>query len=412
MYELTCPACENKSQHVFVRYGARTSCAQCQHRYQLTNEQVDRQIELPPEDNTVPNPLLFGSPVTKPPAPAHPAHSPRPRRQSENRGTGDTPALLTPEVDPTLHPAPKPKPPAEVQRMIAQRRAQRERKRLIIRIICIILGCTLPFALLIYMYMMARQIDDTSIKSDDGTTVFQSDAGNHSTSIDLQALNLITVKAERLAAPFWRIPQSDMPYQQPQGPNPIELEPGTTVGYDDANLTYIAPYTVHSDDVLELAIVHLSLLDHNQRVIATNQIPMALLTDVTMGLRSKGHINVQVPRTLASQMDSMASHTQVVKTMGNSVALREPMIESQITGENATLLIAAYNPLDKPLARCVFSIIAIDKQDGELAHWRVNWQRTIDPRQRVEFIVNIPISRFWSIGGWKLVAFGETEKLQ
>ena len=296
--------------------------------------------------------------------------------------------------------------------MIAQRRAQRERKRLIIRIVCIILGCSLPFALLIYMYMMARQIDDTSVKSDDGTTVFQSDTGNHSASIDLQALNLISVKAERLASPFWRIPQNDIPYQHPLGPNPIELESGTTVGYDDANLTYIAPYTVHSDDVLELAIVHLSILDSDSRVMATNQIPMALLTDVTLGLRSKGHISVQIPRTLASQMDSMASYTQVVKTMGNSVALREPMIESQIIGENATLLIAAYNPLDKPLSRCVFSIMAIDQQDGELAHWRVNWQRTIDPRQRVEFIVNIPISRFWSIGGWKLVAFGETEKLQ
>ena len=58
------------------------------------------------------------------------------------------------------------------------------------------------------------------------------------------------------------------------------------------------------------------------------------------------------------------------------------------------------------------SLYDIDQQDGELAHWRGNWQRTIDPRQRVEFIVNIPISRFWSIGGWKLVAFGETEKLQ
>ncbi len=97
--------------------------------------------------------------------------------------------------------------------------------------------------------------------------------------------------------------------------------------------------------------------------------------------------------------------------MGNSVAMREPMVESQIDTEDAKLFIAAYNPLNKPLKRCVFSIIAIDKQNNELAHWRVNWQRIIDPKQRVEFIINLPISKFWTIGGWKLIAFGETATL-
>ena len=412
MYELTCPACEHKSQHVFVRVGARVSCTQCQHRYQLASEQIQRLIELPSEDNTAPNALLFGSPVTKPPAPAHPAHSPRSTRRShENRANSETPPLLTPEVDPTLHPAPKPKPPAEVQRMIAQRRAQRERKRLIIRIVCIILGSALPLALLVYFYMMAGQIDETATKSDDGTTVFQNDVGNNAVSVDLRALNLVTVKAERLQAPFWRF-ASNKPYEEPTEPNPIELGAGDTSNSDEANTIFIAPFTVHSDQAIELAILHLSLIDAQERVFATNQIPMTLLTDVTMGLRSRGTVKVNIPNELAKTMFKMGSYTQVHQYMGNCVALREPMIESQIVGEDATLLIAAYNPLDKSLSRCVFSVQAIDKHGGELAHWRVNWQRTVDPRQRVEFKVHIPISRLWTIGGWKLVAFGETEKIQ
>lgn len=410
MYELICPACQSKSQHIFVRVGSRVSCAQCQHRYQILAEQVQRNIEIPAQDNTTPNPLLFGSPVTKPPAPAHPAHTPRAPRRQEQRANPDNPPLLTPEVDPTLHPAPKPKPPAEVQRMIAQRRAQRERKRLIIRVICIILGSALPIALLVYMYMMARQIDETSIKSDDGTTIFQNDIGNTVASMDLRALDLVTIKAERLQAPFWRL-ANNKPFEKPAEEDPIELGPGDTTNSDETNITYIAPYTVHSDKVIELAVLHLALIDAQDRVFATNQIPMTLMSDVTMGLRSRGTIKVKIPNDMAKMMFKMSSYTQVHQYMGNSVALREPMIESQIVGEDATLLIAAYNPLDKPLARCVFSVQAIDNHGNELAHWRVNWQRMIDPRQRVEFKVSIPISRLWTIGGWKLVAFGETEKL-
>jgi hypothetical protein len=374
----------------------------------MGTDHVLRQVELPSEDNTTPNPLLFGSPVTKPPAPAHPTHSPRPvRRQQEQRPISDDPPLMTPEVDPTLHPAPKPKPPAEVQRMIAQRRAQRERKRLIIRVVIIFLGSSLAITLLIYMFMMARQIDDITIKSDDGTTVFQNEPA--SSQLDLNALNLVTIKAERLDSPFWRL-TSNKPYEESDGQNVIQLESGNLVSRDEANMTYVASYTVHSPQVIELAILHLSLLDSQNRVYATNQLPMTLLTDTTIGLRSRGTISIEMPRDLANRMMKVANRTQVLMTMGNSIALREPMIESHIDGEDATLLIAAYNPLDKPLSRCVFSVLAIDKHGGELAHWRAVWQRTVDPRQRVEFMINLPISKLWTIGGWKLVAFGETEK--
>lgn len=406
MYELTCPACHQKSQHVFVRIGAKTSCAHCQHRYQLGNEQVQRNVQLPAEDNTTPNPLLFGSPVTKPPAPAHPTQV---RRQQDHRQNSNNPPLMTPEVDPTLHPAPKPKPPAEVQRMIAQRRAQRERKRLIIRVVIFFLGTTLAITLLIYMFMMARQIDEVTIKSDDGTTVFQNEPD--ASQSDLDAMNMVTIMADRLASPFWRL-ANNKPYEEPTGPNEIQLESGNLVSRDETNMTYVASYTVHSAHVIELAILHLSLINSQNRVIATNQIPMTLLTDTTIGLRSHGTISVKVPRDLASQMTRMGSSTEVLLTMGNSIALREPMIESHVNGEDATLLIAAYNPLDKPLDRCVFSVLAIDKRGEELAHWRVNWQRQVDPRQRVEFTVKLQISKLWSIGGWKLVAFGESEKPQ
>lgn len=412
MYELTCPACQSKSQHLFVRIGARSCCAQCQHRYQLATDLVLRQVELPSEDNTSTNPLLFGSPVTKPPAPAHPSHSPRPnRRAQENRSISEDPPLMTPEVDPTLHPAPKPKPPAEVQRMIAQRRAQRERKRLIIRIVSIILSASLPVALLIYMFSMARQIDEPAIKSDNGTTLFQNDTTSSSSANDLRTLNLVSVKAERLAAPFWRL-GSNKPYEEPAGQKLIQLDPGTPVGKDDATVTYMARYTVHSQQVLELAILHLSLIDSQNRVIATNQIPMPLLTDTTIGLRSRDTLRVDIPRDLASSMVKMGSFTEVIQTMGNCVELRDPVFESQIQGEDAILHIAAYNSLDKPLSRCVFSVVVIDNHGAELAQWKINWQRSVDPKQRVEFLVNIPVSRLWTIGGWKLAAFGETEKMQ
>lgn len=295
--------------------------------------------------------------------------------------------------------------------MIAQRRAQRERKRLIIRIVCIILGSTLPIALLVYMYTMARQIDETTIKSDDGTTVFQNDINSNMASGDLRSLDRITIKAERLQAPFWRIGDNS-PYEEPNGTDPINLSHGDTTTGDEANITYIANYTVHTNNVIELAILNLSLIDSQNRVVATNQIPLTLLTDISMGLHSQDTIKVNIPNNFAKQMFKMGSYTEVQKFMGNSVAMREPTIESQIYGEDAVLLITAYNPLSKPLARSVFSIKAIDTNKNELAHWLVSWQRTVDPRQRVEFKVNIPISRDWKIGGWKLVAFGETEKLQ
>ena len=405
MYELTCPACQNKSQHAFVRVGARVSCQQCQHTYQLGNEQIVPLKQIPSEDSTNPNPLLFGSPVTKPPAPAHPSHASKPtRKQESHRSSNAPPPLMTPEQDPTLHPEPKPKPPAEVQRMIAQRRAQRERKRIIIRIIIGILSFCLPAALLLYMFMMARQIEDTPSKSDDGTTLFQNVTPN--SQINMDNPNLITVKAERLASPFWHL--VNLPYEATDAIDQIILEPGNWVNRDDLNKTYVAHYTVHSPESLELVILHLSLVDSQNRIFATNQIPLTLLMNSTFGVRSNGTLNINVPIDLATRAIRVVSKTQVIQTMGNSVAMREPMVESQIDTEDAKLFIAAYNPLNKPLRRCVFSIIAIDKQNNELAHWRVNWQRIIDPKQRVEFIINLPISKFWTIGGWKLIAFGET----
>ncbi|MBL4700881.1 MAG: hypothetical protein JKX85_06455 [Phycisphaeraceae bacterium] len=407
MYELTCPACQHKSEHIFVRIGAKTSCSQCQHRYQLSAEQVQRLIAVPAEDGATPNHLLFGSPVTKPPAPAHPAHGQRQtRRQPEQRPPAADPPLMTPEEDPTLHPQPKPKPPAQVQLMIAQRRAQRERKRMIIRSIIGVLSVCLPVAVLVYMFMMAHKNDDQPLKSDDGMIVFKS--APKSPANDWYNRNLISIKAELLAAPFWRL--VDEPYEAFEDRGEIHIQPGTAVSRDEANITYVVSYSIDSPSVLELAILHLSLVDSRNRIFATNQIPLTLLTDSTMGIRSTGTLKIALPRDLASRMSKMVSQTQVLISMDNSIALREPMIESQIEGEHAQLLIAAYNPLDKPLQRCVFSIMAVDKSGEELAHWRVSWQRMLAPRQRVEFLVKLPISKSWAIDGWKLIAFGESVK--
>lgn len=406
MYELTCPACQNKSQHTFVRVGARVSCSQCQHQYQLGSEQIHKLSEIPSDDSTTPNLLLFGSPVTKPPAPAHPSHAPKPTRKTESQRTSSKapPPLMTPEEDPTLHPEPKPKPPAEVQRMIAQRRAQRERKRIIIRIIIGILSFCLPAALLLYMFMMARQIDDPPSKSADGMTLFENVTPN--TQINMNNPNLITVKADRLVPPFWRL--VNLPYEATDTVDEIILEPGNWVHRNDTNKTYVARYTVHSSEALELVLLNLFLVDSQNRIFATNQIPLTLLMNSPLGIRSNGTLNINVPIDLATRTVRVTSKTQVIQTMGNSIAMPEPMVEFQIGPEDAKLFVAAYNPLNKSLKRCVFSIMAIDKQNNELAHWRVNWQRHVKPKQRVEFLVNLPTSKFWTIGGWKLIAFGET----
>ncbi|MCC6580932.1 MAG: hypothetical protein IT440_10865 [Phycisphaeraceae bacterium] len=428
MYELTCPACSHKVDRPFVRLGARAACEDCGHRFQILSEHMVRQVTLPPEESTEDNPLLLGGSKGKPPppatasrggsraagsaasespaaasgtsAPAAPAgaatRSPATRAATtETNAEPAAPAGPAPAAtgDPTLHTPPSPPPSPTVAKMIAQRRAARRRRQYLILLLVGGLLLTLMLVMLLVWYV-TRGDNDTDAGATDS-------AGRGVTDASSLPPDLTLCSAEPLSRDNrWLSIDESKP--APDTDSRLTVS-GVKLTRQGDRRTLVAELAAAGPDLVELAMLRLMLVGTNQRVFAYLDMPMMLVGGSdTAADRKRLNVVVAVPPELAGRATDALGRASVSMVIPGGAMFHSIIVKPVTRTDHTLLQVTAYNPLDRPLQRAVFCVMARSAGDQTLGQWRVIWTLPVGPRERVEFAVQVPLGDpnvQWSVLG-------------
>jgi hypothetical protein len=217
-------------------------------------------------------------------------------------------------------------------------------------------------------------------------------------------LDLQIISAQRLDRPEWMTVDNET-FDGTIPDSPASLENGQMLAFNSQFMMYTADIRATGFDVIENASLRLILLDRgSSAVVARCQMPLMLLS----GHRTENPrrpITVFVPRQLAER-GRMVSWIQPRQVMAGGAMFPSVIGEPIGDGTRPAIKITAFNPLDGEINRCVFLIRAFDDRDATVARWRVILERTIGPRQRVEFVALTPVEPHWAIHAWEVVGAG------
>lgn len=411
MYELTCPACKHQIQLPFLRVGALAVCRACGHRYAIQREHIARLATIPPDTGSpADNPLLLGGTTSKPPPPPRPAPPPEapPKPPPAEVGVPISVLVAQPPANLELTPIqpilPHQEPSPDVARLIARRRAERMRYRRLIWIGSVFGVFFIVVAVALVTQMVHKNQSVTAVLAEWFGVSDVAD-GQAPTVMSPVALDLPVAQTDRLSPSFWR--EVDEVLSLPLPESRVKLVDGRLgpVPGGSETMMYTAGITTNAYEVIELATLHMMLVDKNNRVFARCQMPLMLISAQEVDRRPQP-VTVAVPRRLADRTATIATWVQVQQIMNGgamfSTVLHEPVGKSG-------LKLTAYNPLGTAMQRAVFHIRAFNKQRETVCRWRVEWTQPIGPRQRVEFVALTPLKEEWDIDDWEVIGAGGRE---
>jgi len=382
----------------FVRVGAMVACRGCGHRFQVQSEHVRRLAAVPADTGLdSDNPLLLGFACERPPSPPQAAPVIRSPREVVAERT-PTPELDEPRSpQPTLRPIQpvlKHEAPSEdVAKVIAMHRAQRGRARRIIwlLVLAVILVSTVV-ALLIAKNRAADQDGGEKVggKGSDGKA----------------QVRAVRLEATRMSAAGWQDVHETMGPEK--AASSVRLVKGRLIGGSSGHSTYRAELEVDGDGFVELATLHLMLLDEADRVFARNGVPLMLLSADQLRRSERHPVTVVVPRRLANRAAQVESWVQVHRVVepADGRILARLLWTSSTSPIGAELNIAANNPLNATMQRAIFFIRAFNRRHETVGRWRVDWRKRIGPGQRIEFTALIDSHDIPEIDAWEVVAAG------
>lgn len=290
--------------------------------------------------------------------------------------------------------------------MIAQRRARRRIRQQLtgLFVIVVLLAAAVGFGLYIGLkhnpHERQKQPGTPAAPADPVETM-----ANTSPQVPI-------VQAERLTPPTWR--KVDELFIRPDViARAVEVRDGLFVPAGPDSQTYFARLVMRSEQLIELANLHLLLIDANHRVFARAEVPLALIGGaMAIGDSTdddSGAIRIDVPRELSARQVEVASRVDVILTMRDGVRISKLLATPMGEGTKASVKIIAFNPTPRPLRRAIFDLRAMGFQGETLGRWRVNWTDTVAARQRVEFIAMTPLNSEWNVKEWKVLGAAEPE---
>ncbi len=395
MYELTCPSCAQKRVFPFLRPGARSVCAKCEHTWQISAEHIRHEVELiePPAGE---NPLLLGATTPKPPPPMRPK----------------PPAPPPPPPPPPPEP-PKPhsEPPSpSVARMIAQRRAARRRRQQLVTLLVV-------FGVLLLLVIGVA----VGLNTQRGANIMNMLTGGGPPAIAPPTRapgaerkdtppppNLPIFTAERLTATDWEEVYQHYEHQLPS--QLLRLSSGRLGGGTGAYSVYVADLVCEGRDVVELAMVDLLLIDSSEMVFGRCRLPLMLVGGSFNDEPGARTLRVKVPRRLADRTVRIESNVEIILTLSNAARFTDMLVEQSSGGTQSQLRLTAYNPLPKSLQRAVFFIQALDEEGEVLGRYRVNWTEPVGPRQRLELLAVVPVRDEASVRKWQVTGAAEPQR--
>ena len=374
-------------------------CRGCGHRCQIQSEHVRRLVTVPADTGLdSDNPLLLGFPPERPPLPPRAAPTIRPPRDLVV-DTTPAPDLIEPRAPkPTLRPIQpvfKHEAPSEdVAKVIAMHRAQRGRTRRIIwlAVLGVILVST-AVALLIAKNQAADQAGGGGQAGGDG-------AGGTA------PVQVTRLDATQMSCSGWQ--EVDETIDPDMAVSSVRLVKGRLIDGSAGHSTYRAELEVDGKELVELATLHLVLLDDADRVFARNSIPLMLLSAEQLRSGERHPVTVAMPQGMADRASRVDSWVQVhhVVDAADGRPLDKLAFEPKASPIGVELNIAATNPLDATMRRAAFFIRAFNRRHETVGRWRVDWRHRIGPGQRLNFTALINSQDIPEIDAWEVVAAG------
>lgn len=159
---------------------------------------------------------------------------------------------------------------------------------------------------------------------------------------------------------------------------------------------------VASQGVIPSALVSVSLVNDEDRVVARFERPIVLLDG-----KKNRPVNVVIPRDLMSA--SLTVHSSVVPldTQIKRIAMLDDALATvQEPGKSPVLKLAAINTSDFVLRDCVFVIQAVDAGGHVLRQWRLKYPNPVGAKQWVRFETQLVGELAAMPAEWRTLAAG------
>jgi hypothetical protein len=213
---------------------------------------------------------------------------------------------------------------------------------------------------------------------------------------------LPVVTAEVLKAEDWQ--RIDEPFTaRPVVPSVVRVEDASllTPGPDDGEARVYVSVASNPALLVTAARLTLSLVDDAEVEVARTVVPVALLD-----YSRRRRVDVRIPSEMLAENLRLVSSVKVEQTITDAVFFAEPGMTAVSSGRHTLMRVRTHNPLDKPVERVVFLIVALDSADRTLAGWRVNWVQRVGPFEPVEFYASLAVDPHMEIDRWTIEAAG------
>lgn len=190
----------------------------------------------------------------------------------------------------------------------------------------------------------------------------------------------------RLEEGEWETVDPSVPFAGRTPGLPIDVPSLRPVG-EGMDTAIEAEVVARGAGAVETATITLVLLGEDQRVIAESKSELALL----MPQRPQT-LRVPVPRQLFGRAGDVEWDAEVGEVLTAAEPFRDQWVEPQHGRGGPTVKVTAYNPLERPIRRAIFVLRAYehDADDRLVGSWAMQWTRTVQARQRIEFAAILP----------------------
>jgi hypothetical protein len=383
-----------------LRIGAQTSCSSCAHRFAIHHEHI-KQLQTAPseaEDDTE-NPLLLGGVIAKPPPP-HRA-PPRSRGDDALLSEADDGDLAETNLKPLQPVVEHQEPSEDVARVIARHRSRRQRRGKIIFAAVVVTLVFFGFIAAIITHMASKDLSFfQALVSVFGGETEESQVG---AGISQLVGKHRVVPSKAMLPTFWEDVEEIFDGKIP--PSQATLINIKTPKRSPQRSIFTAQVQISGQDVIEDAVLHMKLIDRNNRVFAHRDMALMLLSGHKASSQSRP-MSVMIPQRLMDRTERIVTHIEPTVFIQGGAMFDKVIYERKGEGSETAIVITAYNPLGTAMQRAVFYIRAFDDNGDILARWKVEWNDRIDPRQRVEFATITRVQPQWKIAAWEVIGAG------
>ena len=209
----------------------------------------------------------------------------------------------------------------------------------------------------------------------------------------LQAKDYPPVEAQPLYTSPWREPTE--PFAPYDGLTQISLQNNAIIDEDHGQRRYLADLVYDGQDTIETLTVYLGLVDETEQVIARMAIPLGLLN-----YTHPQRINVTIPQPYAQRTRRVIWGADIGKKVAGGIPIGRIVLQPTGAETNAALLINAVNPVNLPVGRASFLLVAHNDQGRPVMRWRVDWNQHIEPSQGFYLKAITPVQRVWQAKHW------------